>query len=114
MKPAREQIEAALETAKKATPGPWHTSSFGGVYDAPHMSHKRMISTNGENYADDQAIKDDLYIATMNPEFAQALLEGWLEFEDACGRSCVCAEDIQCVACYALASARSKFEKKGG
>lgn len=138
MKTAREQIEAALETAKKATQGKWNATSkeidIGFFMQIPVTLHDVNGPHPQISYHDSQDAKADAeHIATMNPEFTQAFLESWLEMEAALEKPFLCIEckrrmriEWERVFCpnnqnscchgtielgHTLASARSKLEK---
>lgn len=119
---AREKVLAALETAKKATPGRWSIlkglkqNSFRRLSDTIVL---RSASKEQESICCFYGHKtnDAAFVATMNPEFAQALLEGWLILEGALEETLAWTGDRNRsypVLKGALQSARAKFEKKEG
>lgn len=81
-----DRIEQALATTKAATPGPWSIlkglkqNSFRRLSDTIVL---RSASKEQESICCFYGHKtnDAAFVATMNPEFTAAVLEGWLLME---------------------------------
>lgn len=115
MKIAREQIEAALEICQNALPALWEQSPSNPnrVNNARTGNLVASIWPEGCTPPHNSTHTFSRHIAQMNPEFAQALLEGWLELENALDVLLkVRIESSIAMAESALQSARAKLDEK--
>lgn len=111
----REQIEAALKTAAKATAGPWKIGydDGSGQYDSEQekfcLVSEPVELKNGESVGDVsygsilhaklcENGSDADHIATMDPTFTRQVLESWLVMERALeliAKPDLCATDTE-------------------
>lgn len=114
MQTARERVEKALEIARNALPTIWEqsTDNPNRVNNALTGNLVASVWPEGCTPPHNSTHTFSRHIATMDPQFAQALLQGWLTMHDAMAEW---TKDggFECwyLIYNALASARKKLEE---